>query len=844
MTVNVLKSNGSLEPLNLNKILQWSEWAAKDCPDVSLESLLSTIPFSNGISTKDITIAICQKCEELSIIEANKGDVNLSEQYFKVARNLYIPNLIKRCNITYQKYLTDSDIHSYGYKLSQDNIVPLNRYKIKSILNFGVSLGIYNKDLIDGTLPDELFDYADSLLDYSDMNTYFYCGLRQTEEKYLIKYNTTELYEDPLIQKMLMALQCARSDANVFPEGKTLEFLKETVLNQYLLAAKTKANDPSPFSTYLRTNHKQYDSCCLVELEDTADSINTAAFTVYNATTQGAGIGLSMGAIRASGTLFKNRGKHGGNFGYAKYASTSIKATSQVDRGGSANTFFPIWHRDVLSTMMYKDATGGAEGENRLRHLDYSFIFNGYLLEKYENNGKILLTTPNTLLKSGKTLYDSFFNVDENGFYDDSEFVQYCEEQLQNPDLPQITPTNVESIKPGIDCFIYAKDLWTVFVNQQSSTNRLYNLAIDHTNNHSPFLQPIKMSNLCMEILQPTTPVSLSYDSKTNTYVPNDGEVSFCQLGAIVFGSDNTKYEEIENICYWILRRQESIFNISDYSKIPFSHKQKTRRNVGIGIANGQRLLVEEVFTKFPVEEWITESAKITHKYAEAFQYYLIKASVRLAKELGPCEDFNLTKYSKGILPIDTCTLTELNDFPLLKDWKGLRKDVLKYGMRNSCLTACMPVESSSVEKQLLPYFEFPRKLVTYKGNKKLTVAVPVPALSKFGHKYITAWDDTKINKNYLYLACSSNVNKFIDQSISYNSYFNLNDYPNRKIPIDIYMRDVYINPYKQGMRTHYYVNINTEEVEETNENIVEVLKQQAQQEAEAESCAGGTCKL
>ena len=989
MTINVLKSNGNLEPLNLNKIIQWSEWAAKDCPDISLEAILSTLALHEGISTQDITIAICQKCEESSIIEANQGNHSLAEQYFKVSRNLYTPNLLKRCNLTYQKYLTDNDIYTYGYKLSEDNIVPLNRYKIKSILKAGIDLGIYNPELLDGTLAESIFDYADSLLDYTDMHRYFYNGLRQTEEKYLIKYNNKKLFEDPIIQKALMALQYVRADAPVFKDGKDKLFQYTSFADYFLTATHSKSNDPSPFSTYIRTNHKQYDSCCLIEIDDTADSINMGAYTMYTATTQGAGIGLNSGAIRAKGSLFKQRGVHSGMFGYLNYGSTAIKSSSQVSRGGSATVTTPLWHRDVYTHMMLKDATSGAEGENRLRHLDYTFGYNGYLLEKYETNGKILLASPHTLLPSGKKLYEAYYNVDENGFYDDSEFVEYCESRLLDPDLPQINKHNVESIKPGVECFTYAQDLWNLFTEQQSSTNRLYNFVVDHVNNHSPFIEPIRMSNLCvapetllltdkgqipiselknqevniwngeewsttvvrqtgvnqkllkvntstelslectpyhkwyvledsekisykevrthelkvgdklikfnkpfsenntvqndefvtvtsvedlgrtddtycvtepkrhmavfngiltgqcLEILQPTKAIQLTYNSKDNTYTPNDGEVSFCQLGAIVLGSNNTKYEEIEDVCYTILRKQEAVFNISDYSKIPFSHKQKRRRNVGIGIANGQRLLVEEVYTKFPKDQWIKEAGKVTHKYMEAIQYYLIKASVRLAKELGPCEDFHLTKYSKGILPIDTCTNTELNSHLLLLDWESLRADVLKYGMRNSCLTAMMPIESSSVEMSLVPFFEFPRKLVTYKGNKKLTVAVPVPDLAKYGEYYITAWDKSGIDKNDLYLSICSNVNKFLDQGISYNSYFDLNDYPDRKIPSYVYMQKVFINPYREGIKTGYYVNINTQEDDKENdENIVKQLKQQAEKEAEAESCSGGSCKL
>ena len=45
---------------------------------------------------------------------------------------------------------------------------------------------------------------------------------------------------------------------------------------------------------------------------------------------------------------------------------------------------------------------------------------------------------------------------------------------------------------------------------------------------------------------------------------------------------------------------------------------------------------------------------KEVDKLTEAFQYYLLRASNTLAEEKGKCEYFDRTKYSDGVLPIDT----------------------------------------------------------------------------------------------------------------------------------------------------------------------------------------------
>lgn len=1042
--INVIKSDGSSESLDINKIVRWATWATNNCPDVSLENLITAIDasFYDGMSTNDITIALCKSCEDSSVIAAQQKQYKLVRQYFDIARNLYIPCLIKKVNKFHASNLTQADEYSSEFVIDEANKVPLKRYKIKSILQLGINIGSYDAELLDGTIPDELFDYMDSILDYSKMNLLYFNGLRQLEAKYLTSYNNN-LIEDPQQHFMLIALTITHSDAKVYSRGKDIEFLKETILNYYLQKSEARDNSPTPFSVGLRTPHKQYDSCftkdtpvntslgvvsiqdltsdhliitdvgayskvntvtskpytgklysirttlspevkwystedhkfrvkesvntsnivwkeakditstdylympyntnydldtmglqirlsnsvlitsdysrlevfkqyfissraqikvesteeattdftsndkpryklslvhsteefsllfyekgvfvpvtgintkdttdevvydinvegdnpsftvegyavhnCLLfEIGDDNNSIDVGMMVAHKATVAGAGVGVSVGAIRAKGKLFRQSHVHNGLLGYLGQLTKTIKGSSQQTRGGSATVNMSVWHRDFYELVMLKDVTSGIEGENRYRDLDYCFHFSQYIISKLPTNGKILLASPNELTSSGKTLYEAFYNVDENGMYDDSEYIQYCEEKLSDPNLPYINANNTQTVKAGELCYTTAYDLFSTLASQMMSVGRLYTLNVTHVNNHSCYLDAIRMTNLCVapetllltdkgnlpissldgqevnvwngsewssvvvnktgtnqkllkvstntdkfvecteyhkfyvlsngvvvekrafeldvndylipweyedgstnldqitsiedlgrfddtycvneperhmvvfnnmllgqcvEITQPTNAVYLTYNSKENTYNPSpESEASFCQLGGFVFGN-NTK-EDIQKTCYWIIRSQEAVFNISEYSKIPFSNKQKKRRNIGIGLVNTQRMLVEEVYSKFPQHKWVKETARVMHEYMESIQYYLLRASCDLAKELGPCEYFDKTKYSKGILPIDTYTKTELNDFPLLQDWESLRSDILLYGLRFSSHTAFMP---------------------------------------------------------------------------------------------------------------------------------------------------------
>lgn len=862
MKVNVKKLNGNSEPLDIGKILKWGEWACADSPNVSFESILAATEasFYDGVETAEINLAICTQCEIMAMVSAQEEDYQLVEEYTHIARNLYIPTLLKKSNYFQSKYLTSDDILEGGeFKLTDTNIVPLPRYKLKSIIRLGVELDTYDPALLDGSISDELFEYADSLLDYSYMNNLKFGGMRQFEGKYLRRIDG-HLLEDPLQLQLLVALAAVRSDITFHPNCKTIEGQKEALENYYRLNRNVEQNLQTPFLLCFRTNSKTYDSCCLVNMGDTNPSIRATQTVIGEATEAGAGLGVNMGRIRSKGTRFKKMGKHQGLLGYLGLSSKNLKANNQESRGGSGTINVPIWTRDFYDLVMLKDVTG-VEGENRYRHLDYCFSFSMYLVEKIRKNEKILLASPHTLLPSGKTIYEAFFTNFPEGGYDDSEFIAFCEEKLKDPNIPYVNNENSGTGKAGSFAYTYALDMFLTLCRQMINTGRIYTFNATHVNNHSSFLSPIEMTNLCVEILQPTSPPSYQYSSKEHTIIPNDGEVSFCQLGGLVMSPTVTK-EELPRIAYWMLRFQEAVFNTSEYSKISFSQKQKDRRNIGIGLVNYQYLLVREVYSKYPESEWVSRVAEVTHDWYEAIQFNLIKANIKLAQELGPCGLASDSKYSKGILPIDHYYKTKLTDFPLKQDWESLRPLAIKYGVRFSTITALMPVESSSVIYNLISGIDFPRKPAVYKGNKVLSVLVTVPEIAKYGKHYVYAWNKYKsFDINELYLAMCANITKFLDQSISYNNYIKYSNFEGNKVPEEYMLETFILGPAYNGIKTTYYINFDSDlTVKDENEDDKKLQKELTEEEKEFKeqlrilelkqveeggiACSSGSCAL
>jgi len=247
------------------------------------------------------------------------------------------------------------------------------------------------------------------------------------------------------------------------------------------------------------------------------------------------------------------------------------------------------------------------------------------------------------------------------------------------------------------------------------------------------------------------------------------------------------------------------------------------RRSIGVGITNLAYYIAKNGYS---YED--KETIELVDELAEAMQYYLLRASVKLAQELGKCDLFDETKYSKGILPIDTYC-REVNKIckrKLTFDWEQLRKDIKEYGLRNSTLTAIMPCESSSLVTNSTNGIEPPRSLVSVKKSKQGLIPQVVPEIARLKNKYTLAYE---MGNNTGYINICAVLQKYFDQSISANHYYNFANYEEGNLPMSVVAKDI-LYSYKMGLKTLYYAN--------TDDGKSDSI------EEEDNSCAGGACKL
>lgn len=324
------------------------------------------------------------------------------------------------------------------------------------------------------------------------------------------------------------------------------------------------------------------------------------------------------------------------------------------------------------------------------------------------------------------------------------------------------------------------------------------------------------MTGNCMEITLPTKPL--------NNILDEEGEIALCTLGALNLGMvDKDKLEDIEESMDLIVRALDSVLDYQDYPVKAARNSVDKYRPLGIGVINYAYYLA-----KNGARYSNASGHKLTHELFEAIQYYALKSSVQLAKEKGKCGAFENTKYSKGILPIDTYkkSIDEFASFDYKLDWESLRKDIVEYGLRNATLTSLMPSESSSQVSNATNGIDLPRGPITVKASKDGILKQVVPEYEKLAYDYEYLWYDSS-NMGMLKLVAI--MQKFVDQSISTNTRYNPANYPNGKVPMKEMLKELLL-AYKYGVKTLYYHHTN-DGSDDTQDSL-------------DDGCAGGACKI
>ena len=514
-------------------------------------------------------------------------------------------------------------------------------WHILKLINRNVDEGWYD--------PALLTDYTES--EWDELNNYIkhdrdqdftYAAMEQWRGKYLVQNRVTgQKLETPQMAYMLIAATLFGS----YDKEIRLKWVKE----YYDAISTFDISLPTPVMAGVRTPQRQFSSCVLIETGDSLDSINATTSSIVKYVSQKAGIGIGAGSIRALGSpIRRGDAYHTGVVPFFKMFQSATRSCSQGGvRNGAATLYYPIWHLEAEDLLVLKNNKGIED--NRVRQMDYGVQFNKLMYERLITGGDITLFSPSDV----PGLYEAFFA-------DQDEFKRLYETAERNTRLRKKT--------------VPALELFSHFMGERKDTGRIYLQNVDHSNEHGSFkadMAPIKQSNLCCEINLPTKPL--------NDFNDPDGEIALCTLSAVNWGNVR-KPSDFIRIGKLAVRGLDALLSYQNYPVIAAEMATMGRRPLGVGIINLAYWMARNNMT------YSEPNLEMIDEYAEAWSYSLIKASADLAEEQGACLWNDQTKYSDGILPIDTYKkdVDELVAHKERMPWKELRVQLAKTGIRNS----------------------------------------------------------------------------------------------------------------------------------------------------------------
>lgn len=746
--IQVKKRDGSLEPLDFDKINKLLQFACTGLKDVSASAIAlgMHVKFFDGIKTSDIHEASIKTAVDLITTE--------TPDYQYVAARLLSYKLRKMV---------------YGQYEPVDFLTHVKKC---------VKLGVYDKEVFK-LYTDEEIESLGKAINHNYDDNFTYAAMQLFEDKYLIRNReTNQFFETPQMAYMMIAMTLFGRDSK--------DARREMIVDYYKMIAtgeKSIISLPTPIAGGVRTPTRQFSSCVVLKAGDSLESINATASTIVEYAAKRAGIGIDFSNLRPKFAAIRGgEATHTGVISFIKYIQGAVKSSSQGGiRSGSASLYFPIWHKEIEDLLVLKNNKGTEDA--RARQLDYGVSINGHFYKKAIAREEYCLFNPNDY----PDLYQAFFN-------DQDKYAELYDKYSKSRKVKKI------------DAF----ELLNRLVDERAQTGRIYIFNVDTTNRQSAFKSPIYSSNLCLEISLPSQNLTklgtfptkeakalgIYAGESMEEFRAKFGEIALCTLSAINWGNIK-KPSDFEKPARLAVRALDNLLDYQDYPVIAAEIPGRARRSLGVGIINLAHFLA-----KNGLKYGEPQALELVDEYMEAMYFYLMKANVELAKERGACDWNADTYYSDGEFVWEKRAKAVDSIIPHTPrlDWESLREDMKTYGVRHSTVIAMMPSETSAVISNATNGIEPPRAATTIKSNKDSVVKqlVPNPRL-----KYDYLWDQPTPDG---YLKTMAVLQKYTDQAISANTSYNPANFDGGKVPMSQLLRDL-LNAYKYGLKTLYYHN-------------------------------------
>ena len=641
-------------------------------------------------------------------------------------------------------------------------------------VHLNVEQGLYDSAILE-YYSDEEIEILGDLIDYENDLHRPYSSIVQMDSKYLIKDAKTDRRLE-MIQEIFMLIPM-------------VIFAKETDRMTYIKDFYTALKDdkislPTPIISGVRTKLKMFSSCCKIKMGDTSESILSSEYALSLMTANRAGIGLDMGPVRGILAPVKhNTVKHTGALPLLKTVEAASKQFTQNSlRTGATVVNCPIFNWEIMDILEYKNNQGS--NTNRARFIDYTIGVPNIFFER-------------VLKKQDFTLFSSEDVPELFKYYGDPvKFKESYEAYEKKGGIRK-------KVLPAVEVF-------NKLIKERVGTGRIYLHFIDNVNSQGLFDEPVTQTNLCSEVFLPTKAMKFKGLEQTqhtsiDEYDLDNGMISLCILGCVNFGKLED-ISELDGLTEIMVRFLDNLIDVQDYPLDAAEWPTKGYRFLGVGISDFAHFLA-----KHELVLGTEESKRMTHQWAERFQFGLVRASINLAEERGACEYSNKSAYSRGVMPVDTYNTNVDQIYPdeLLCDWDLLRIRARKFGIRNMALSAIPPTASSSLVSNSTQGIDPIQTTTDTFEASNFTVKSLVPDFEKEPY-YMKSWDMPG-NNSAEYLKLMAIIQKFIDQGMSTNQWYDLTKMPNKILDANRVKRDI-LTAWKYGLKSLYYIRTKDKE--------------------------------
>jgi len=796
--ITVIKRNGRREPLDISKIRKYTQAACEglDGVDFAELELDAKLQFRDGITTEEIQQTLIKTA-------VDKIDVDRPNWNFVAAR-LFLYDLYHRVT-GFTGYNHLRDYFKKGEEAGR--ILP----------------GLKEKyDL------DDLNDYIDTKRDLQ----FTYLGIKTLYDRYIIKDKEGKPIELPQQLFMGVAMFLAQNETN--PESIPQEDRDKVNLNDpksirgywakkfYDAISKFEVMVATPTLSNARTTRHQLSSCYVGSMNDNIEGIFDDYKEMALLSKFGGGIGWDFSKIRALGSFIDNhKNAAGGVIPWLKITNDIAIAVDQLGtRKGAIAVYLEPWHMDILDFLDLKKNSGE---ERRRAHDLFPALWIPDLFMKRVLNDELW------------TLFDPYETKDLTDLYGE-EFEKRYIEYENDPNITKET--------------IRAKELWKKILLEYYETGNPFLCFKDNANrrNQNDHAGIIRSSNLCTEIFQNTEPnhykVKVTFEDESVTYFEEEEEVevssggvnvikkakkitsldeidgkrvyivekvavggktAVCNLASINLSKVNTP-EKIAKVVPIAIRMLDNVIDLNYYPVRKTKDTNLRNRAIGLGAMGEAQMLAEkQIF-------WGSdEHLKLIDEIFEGISYHAINASCDLAREKGVYPEFEGSRWSKGILPIDSINeeakkLVERDLFSAMQyDWEKLREKVKK-GIRNGYLMAIAPTSSISILTGTTQTIEPVYKRKWYEENLSGLIPVVVPNLSADTYMFYTP--AYELDQRILVKAAAVRQ-KWIDQGQSLNIFITTDKASGK------YLHEIYTLGWKLGLKSFYYLRSQSPEINE-----------------------------